>query len=176
MDEDQRILDLFHAVDRLPGPDHLEFPDGYDYARARSRAARLTERLNTELARPCVTGDTAEDASYSFMVRIPAAATGAGVPLAVRLSNFGDLAVVTTPAPDSHDDLDHAVADGAVSETDRRRIESALSDLGYVLVPQRLLHSPYDGVTWLADETGTVISYGAHRGRATWWTRLFEHL
>ncbi len=98
------------------------------------------------------------------------------MPLAVRLSNFGDLAVVTTPAPGSHDDLGHAVADGAVCETDRRRIKSALSGLGYVLVPQRLLHCLYDGVTWLAGGTGAVTSYSAHRGRAAWWTGLFEHL
>ncbi|MFI8448009.1 hypothetical protein [Streptomyces erythrochromogenes] len=70
----------------------------------------------------------------------------------MRLSNYGCLAVVTTPAPDSHDDLAHAVRDGALSEADRSRIEAALSDLGYTLVPQRLLHRRYDGVTRLTDE------------------------
>ncbi|MFJ6785848.1 hypothetical protein [Streptomyces yangpuensis] len=36
----------------------------------------------------------------------------------------------------------------------------------------------YDGVTWLADEPEGAfhVSYGPHRGRATWWTRYFEHL
>ncbi len=71
MGGDQRILDLFHAVGRLPGPDRLEFPGGYDCARARSQAARLAEWLNMELARPCVIADTAEGASYYFMVCIP---------------------------------------------------------------------------------------------------------
>ncbi|WP_438490269.1 hypothetical protein [Streptomyces sp. S186] len=176
MDDDQRILDLFHALDQLPGPEHLEFPHGFDYARAGTQAARLAERLSRELARPCVLDGPMQDASYSFMVRIPAAATEAGVPLGIRLSNFGHLAVVTTPAPDGHDDLDQAMKGGALSATDRWRIDSALSDLGYLLVPQQLLHRLYDGRTWLADDVGEAISYGEHRGRATWWTRFFDHL
>src|SRR4051812_25304915 len=46
----------------------------------------------------------------------------------------------TTPSPDSHDDLDHAVREGALSAADRAQIEAALSDLGYTLIPLRLLH------------------------------------
>ncbi|MFE7180638.1 hypothetical protein [Streptomyces erythrochromogenes] len=71
--------------------------------------------------------------------------------------------MVTTPAPDSHDDLAHAVRDGA------------LSDLGYTLVPQRLLHQRCDGVTRLTDEDA-FIAHPAPQDRATWWTRFFEHL
>ncbi|MFE6910657.1 hypothetical protein [Streptomyces erythrochromogenes] len=172
---DEQVLALFHALDRMPGPDHLECPDGFDYTLAESRATGLRNRLDDDFGQPCGL-DRLEDASYSFSVAVPAGATDAGVPLGVRLSNYGSLAVVSTPLPDSHDDLAHAVRDGALSETERHRIEAALSDLGYTLVPQRLLHERYDGVTRLADEGISCISYGTHAGLATWWTRFFEHL
>ncbi|MEV6679540.1 hypothetical protein AB0N09_22185 [Streptomyces erythrochromogenes] len=172
--DDVQVLALFHTLDRLPGPDHLEFPDGFDHASAASRATRLSDRLGEDVGQPCDLAE-AQDAGYCFSIGVPGEATEAGVPLGVRLSNYGCLAVVTTPAPDSHDDLAHAVRDGALSGADRSRIEAALSDLGYTLVPQRLLHQRYDGVTRLTDED-TFIAYPAHQDRATWWTRFFEHL
>ncbi|MFF8731226.1 hypothetical protein ACF073_32775 [Streptomyces sp. NPDC015171] len=176
MNDDNRIQALFHVLDRLPGPPHLEHPDGFDRVTARRRAAGLRGLLTEGFGRPCRLDEAVQDASYSFALCVPAEATEAGVPLAVRLSNYGDLAVVTTPAPDSHADLDHAVRDGALSEADRVRLTAALSALGYRLVPPRLLHRPYDGVTRLAHEAPCFLSYGPHQGRATWWTRFFEHL
>ncbi|MFF0551856.1 hypothetical protein ACFYUL_23150 [Streptomyces sp. NPDC004311] len=171
---DDRFVALFHALDRLPGPDHLEFPDGFDHDAAEERATALLTRLGQDIG-PCLLGG-AQDAAYYFSVAVPAEATEAGVLLCVRLSNFGGLAVVTTPGPADHDDLAHAVRDGALSEADRGRIEAALSDLGHTLVPQRLLHRLYDGVTRLTDDGDTFLGYGVHAGRATWWTRFFEHL
>lgn len=170
MKDDDGTRALFHALDRLPGPRHLEHPDGFDHARARLRAAGLRaaglrDRLSHDFGRPCRLDEGFQDASFSFSLDIPAEATGAGVPLGVRLSDYGDLAVVITSAPGGHDDLDDAVRDGALSETDRDRITAALADLGYRLVAPRLLHRPYDGVTWLTDED-----------HATWWTRFFDHL
>ncbi|MBL1083340.1 hypothetical protein JK359_15315 [Streptomyces actinomycinicus] len=177
MHDEQCVLDLLRALDRLPGPEHLEFPDGFDHAAAGARAVRLQERLGRDFGQPCSL-DAVQDASCYFRVSIPRQATEADVHIAVRLSNYGDLAAVTTPRPDSHEDLDQAVAEGALSGRDRRRVEDALSDLGYVLVPLRLLHRLYDGVTWLADDVpGAVVAgYPPHQGRATWWTRFFEYL
>ncbi|MFF9361257.1 hypothetical protein [Streptomyces griseoluteus] len=177
MHDDQRILDLLRSLDRLPGPDHAEFPDGFDYGEAKARASALSERLSDGFGGPCPLAVT-QDASYYFKVGVPAALTEAGVPLGVRLSNYGPLAAVTTPLPDSHADLDDAVAEGALSAADRHRVESALADLRYRTVPPRLLHLRYDGVTWLANDVpgATVLSYGPHAGEATWWTRFFEHL
>nr|WP_202487132.1 hypothetical protein [Streptomyces sp. SID8354] len=167
---------LLRSLDQLPGPDHLEFPDGFDYPLAKAQANRLNERLTHDFGWACGLDDQIQDASYYLKVAIPAEATEAGVPLAVRLSNFGNLAVVTTPRPDSHDDLDQAVQEGALTAADRSRIETALHDFGYTLVPPRLLHRPYGGVTRLADEGYFYASYGPHQGCATWWTRYFEHL
>jgi hypothetical protein len=165
MSDDDRTRALLRTLDRLPGPHHLEHPDGFERPAARLRATGLRDRLSQDFGRPCRLDDGIQDASFSFCVSVPAEATDAGELLAVRLSNYGSLAAVTTPVPDSRDDLDDAVRDGALSEADRARITAALSDLGYRLVPQRLLHRPYDGATWLADED-----------HATWWTRFFDHL
>ncbi|MCX5198506.1 hypothetical protein OOK31_32260 [Streptomyces sp. NBC_00249] len=173
MDAYPQVTALLHTLDRLPGPRHLCFPDGYDPARAQARAERLRARLEQTLGGPCVL-TLAEDAGYYGTIVVPPRATQAGVPIAVRLSNYGDLAVVTTPAPDSHHDLDHAVAAGALTASDRHHIETALSD--HYLVPLPPLHHLYDGVvTTLRDDTPRV-SYGPHAGRTTWWTRFFEHL
>ncbi|MDN3261152.1 hypothetical protein QWJ26_15275 [Streptomyces sp. CSDS2] len=176
MSDDERILALFHALDQLPGPRHLEFPDTFDHAAAKARAIRLRNRLSSDLGHPCRLEDQIQDASYYFGVSVPQQATQAGIPLGVRLSNYGDLAVVTTPLSDSHEDLDHAVREGVVSVAERDRIVPALSALGYTLVPQRLLHRRYTGVTWLAQDGLTYAGYGPHQGLATWWTRFFEHL
>ncbi|MFB7780304.1 hypothetical protein [Streptomyces bauhiniae] len=177
MHDDQQILDLLRSLDRLPGPDHAEFPDGFDHGEAEARATALSERLSEEFGAPCSLDETQHAGCY-FKVRVPAALTEAGVLLCIQLSNYGRLAAVTTPSPDSHADLDDAVAEGALSAVDRRRVESALAELGYVIVPLRLLHLRYDGVTWLADDVpgAAVLSYGPHAGEATWWTRFFEFL
>ncbi|MFE1826892.1 hypothetical protein [Streptomyces yangpuensis] len=139
---------------------------------------RLGDRLTQDFGSAWGPDDGIQDAGYSFLLHLPAEASGAGVPVAVRLSNFGDLAVVTIPRPDSHGDLDEAVREGALTAADRSRIEAALTDLGYTPVPVRPLRRLYDGVTWLADEPeGTFyVGYGPLEGRATWWTRYFEHL
>jgi hypothetical protein len=173
VDDDRSIIDLLHALDRLPGPEHLEFPDGFDSMSARIRAIKLRKRLNEDFAtperdQPVRLDDGIQDASFSFGLRIPPGVTEAGEWICVRLSNYGDLAVVTTPQPDSHPDLDAAVADGALSEGDRRRVESALTEMEYHLVPPRLLLREYDGVTWLADADPP--------GEVTWWTRFFDYL
>ncbi|SEB96614.1 hypothetical protein SAMN05216532_0046 [Streptomyces sp. 2231.1] len=176
MNDDAQVLDLLHTLDRLAAPDHLEFPEGFDHPSARARASRLKSRLDEDFGQACTLDDQIQDASYYFKITVPAEATEAQVLMGVRLSNYGNLAVVTTPLPDSHDDLDHAVRSGAVSEADRRLIEAALTECGYTSIPPRLLHRPYDGVTPLADERFPHAAYGPHQARATWWTRYFEHL
>ncbi|MFJ5780059.1 hypothetical protein [Streptomyces sp. NPDC093094] len=176
MSDDDQILALFNDLDQLPGPDHLEFPHTFDYAAAKARAIQLRNRLSNDLGHPCRLDDQTQDASYYFKIAVPAEATQAGVPLGVRLSNYGNLAVVTTPLPDSHQDLDHAVREGVLSADERDRMASALSMLGYTLIPQHLLHRRYTGVTGPAEDRFTYLSHGPHQGLATWWTRFFEHL
>jgi transposase len=40
-----QLLALLQALDRLPGHDHLDFPDGFDYPLAKEQAIRLKDRL-----------------------------------------------------------------------------------------------------------------------------------
>ncbi|MBO1419930.1 hypothetical protein [Streptomyces sp. FH025] len=166
--EDQQARELLNKADREQGPDHLEFPDSFDHPRAKAMLGELARHLDGAFSQPCAMDDHIQDASYHALVHIPGEATETGVGIGIRLSNFGDLAVITVEGPGVHDDLDDAVAKGALAEADRRRVEAAVRGAGYALVPERLLHRPYDGVTPLAEFTPDTPP--------TWWTRFFDHL
>ena len=157
---------MLDALDRLPGPAHLEFPEGYDHERAEFMRSVLLERLSREFGQPC-SGVSRQDASAYFGVHVPSAATEAGVALNIDLSNFGDLALVTAA---------DGVTECALTEAERRIIESALSDLGYVRVPHRLLLRPYDGVSDLAGWYPEVDWDGSPNDPVTWETRFFSYL
>ncbi|MFF1414769.1 hypothetical protein ACFVX6_34235 [Streptomyces sp. NPDC058289] len=175
MNEEHQLVEILRSLDRVPCSSDLETPDGFDFEAARAGAVQLQNRLSKDLEFPWELSDENQDASYYFAVHVqnwlPA--------LAIRLSNYGKLAVVTTPNPDSHRDLDHAVRDGAVTAQQREAIETALIDLGYTAVPLPLLRRRYDGVTWLADlnaEDHSFITYPADAEHVSWWTRYFEHI
>lgn len=142
----------------------MEFLDGFNHQRANDRAAALAERLEGEFGCPCPV-DGMQDAAGYFAVRVPREVTEAGWPITVWLSNYGDLASISPPSgfPDR---VSETFAEGSVSGADRLRVEASLSDLGYVLVPQRLLKNPYDGIhtDWL---------WGSE---PNWWIRFFYHL
>ncbi len=168
-DRDQRVLRRLEQADRRPGPDHLEFPDGFDHPRARRLLTELHARLEKEFAHPCTVDRHIQDASFHALVGVPAEAAGAGVHIGIRLSNYADLAVITLPSPGIHQSLDDAVSQGDLTETDRRKVENALSELGFTTVAERLLHRPYDGVTALNE-------FRNPDHPATWWTRFFDYV
>jgi hypothetical protein len=168
-DRDQQMRNLLQSADQKPGPDHLEFPDDFDHPRAKSLLAELESRLEAEFSHPCTGDRCVQDASFHALVVIPAEATGAGVHIAIRLSNYADFAVITVDRPRAYTSLDDAVARGDLTEEDRHRVENTLSRLGFVLVPERLLHLPYDGVTDLGDFRNEDYP-------ATWWTRFFDYI
>lgn len=142
----------------------MEFPDGFDYQRAERRAAVLAERLERDFGSLCPV-DGMQDAAAYFTVSVPSEVTEAGWPVRVWLSNYGDLASISPPSgfPDR---VSNAAAEGTVSGADRLRLEAALSDLEYVLVPHRPLKRAYDGIhtdwQWV--------------GEPNWWVRYFYHL
>ncbi|MFJ3977247.1 hypothetical protein [Streptomyces sp. NPDC090021] len=76
MDEDAETLALLRALDRLPGPDHLEYPHGFDYEAARARATRLGDRLTHDFGSTWGLDEGIQDASYSFLLRLPAERPG----------------------------------------------------------------------------------------------------
>ncbi|AQY20423.1 hypothetical protein T261_04733 [Streptomyces lydicus] len=160
--------EALREADRLAGPDHLEFPDTFDVPRELSRLRAPVERLNSEFSCRCQVSEGIQDASFLATVGIPAAATQASEGIAIRLSNFGGLAVVAAEGFGIYDDLDEAQAHGALTEADRRKAECAVTELRYVPIPEPLLHRPYDGVTGLP-------SFYPHE-TVTWWTRFFDYL
>ncbi|MFB7540268.1 hypothetical protein ACFC0N_10285 [Streptomyces zaomyceticus] len=169
MAEETDIDAVLRAADRVQGPYHLEFPDGFDHCRAVARAQALAERLRADFDRPCVLDTGVQDASFHATVVVPAEATAAGEQIAIRLSNHGDFAVVAAERPGCYVDLDEAEASAALTSADRRTVETAVASLGYVLIPEPALHRPYDGLTALGTHTSP-------RGEATWWIRFFDYL
>ncbi|MBT2369154.1 hypothetical protein J7E88_28520 [Streptomyces sp. ISL-10] len=159
---------LLNEVDRTTGPDHLEFPHSFDHHRALARVGTLIERLNTGFDCRCWADTGVQDASFHADITVPAEATAAMQQIVIRLSNFGDLAVVAAENLGCYEDLDEAVAEGALTPADRLTAETATTALGYLLVPESALHRSYDGVTCLAE-------YSAPHA-ATWWIRFFDYL
>ena len=156
-ENDQRALDLLRQLDRESGPD-MEFPDGFDYHRDEERATALAARLERDFGRPCLLGGM-QDAASTFTVSV------SGSPIMVWLSNFGDLASISPPSCFPEHGAG-GVAEGSISDSDRLVLEAALSDLGYVVVPERPLKLAYDGIhtdwMWV--------------GEPNWFVRFFYHL
>ncbi|MHC0429422.1 hypothetical protein ACX6XY_04415 [Streptomyces sp. O3] len=144
----------------------MEFPEGYDHAEAKRRAGVLVARLNEEFNTSCHFDNSIQDASFHALLAVPGVSTEAGTQISVRLSCYARLAVVMAKHPGAYTGLDDAVTQGALTERDRARVETALHALGYVIVPEELLHRPYDGVTNL----------NSYQESATWWTRFFNYI
>ncbi|KAA2263382.1 hypothetical protein F0L68_10135 [Solihabitans fulvus] len=151
--------ELLRALD---DPDHLEFPRGYDHGEARARFDLLAESLDAAFGCRCSVDRWVQDASHHGDITVPADRPGGGPRISVRVSNFGGLAVYSPENVGCHSDADKL---GALSAEDRRRVEGALSDLGYVTVPEDLLHERYDGRADL-----TLARPG------TWFVRFFDYI
>ena len=159
--DDPQLSQLLHALD---DPDNLELPAGYDHRRARARFQKLVQRLNAGFdCRTKADGDV-QDASLHGRVDIPATATATGRTLVVSISNFGNLAVLSVDNPGVWTDAEAA---DLLDPRDADRVHTALTDLGYILIPEQPLWEPYSGV-WDPAVFGP--------SRPTWWIRYFDYL
>jgi hypothetical protein len=106
-----------------------------------------------------------QDASFYGDVFIPAEATQTGEELAIRISNFGPMAVYSIQRPGAFDSSEMA---GLLDATDRDRIEQALTETGHLIVQEELLWREYDGRCnfWRTP-------FPNERPR-TWWDRFFD--
>jgi len=154
---DAQLWDLLHALD---DPDNLEFPAGYDHRRTRGRFEQLAQRLNADFDCRCQVDRDVQDASLHARMDIPAPATATGRPLVVNVSNFGVLAVLSVDNPGAWTDAETATL---LHPDDAHRVHTALTDLGYTLIPEDPLCEPYDGVC----DPGIF---------ATWWIRYFDYI
>ncbi|WP_433261923.1 hypothetical protein ACQPWR_21280 [Micromonospora vinacea] len=145
--------------------DGLEVPRDFDHAAAQGRFDRLAERLSETYGRPCDSG-LAQDSACFGSIWVPAEAsrsrakrTRTPLPLTVSVSKFGGLATYGASSSSGH--RSHLHPD------DRQRIEQALTGLGYLVVPEHILATPYDGPNgWVFGPTVDE----------TWFTRFFDHL
>ncbi|MFY1615765.1 hypothetical protein [Micromonospora sp. WMMD736] len=143
----------------------LEMPRQFDLAATQGRFDRLTERLSEAFGCQCVAWHPQDSACFGG-IEIPAEAsrsrtkrTRIPLSLGVSVSNFGGLATYGASAPWGHTSHLHP-DDGA-------RIEEILTGLGYLLVPEHILATPYDGPNgWVFVPTD----------EATWFTRFFDYL
>ncbi|MYS80994.1 hypothetical protein [Embleya scabrispora] len=161
LDEDQARA-LLRALD---DPEHLAAPPDYDAVATRERFDRLVERLHADFGCRCPVEGAAGAASRHGVIVVPAAALAGTGRITLVVSNFGDMVVTSVDAPDDHP---VGAAPAYVSPADLERVEAALDELGYRIVPEDVLRTTYDGVSRLADH------YTVEDG-PTWWIRFFDY-
>jgi hypothetical protein len=158
-DDDQ----LWRLLRSLDDPDNLESPADRRHDSPQNFDA-LRGRLEGDFKCVCREFRGVQDASFEGDITIPEGVTATGRALGIRLSNFGGLAVITAhDVPTGWTDWDLA---DRVHPDDRVRIDAALSDLGYTLVPLQPLRRPYDG----------VLGPDPFVRGTTWWIRFFDWL
>lgn len=155
---------LWHLLHALDDRDHLEFPAGYNHRQTRDRFEQLARRLDVAFDCQCSVDRHVQDASLHGSIEIPATATTAATKLIVSISNFGGLAVRSVDNPGA---WTNAEAAKLLHPDDAYRIDTALAELGYILIPEEPLWQRYDGVCDPA--------VFAPRD-ATWWVRYFDYL
>ncbi|MEV4281691.1 hypothetical protein [Actinoplanes xinjiangensis] len=149
----------------------LEFPSDFDRATTQTRFNQLVGRLSEAFGCPLPGGQgPQQDAAHFGVIRIPADVTrtvdhrsGARLPLAVILSNFGAL---TTCLPYRIGPARDAGRTPPVHQEDRRHVEQVSAELQLRFVPEHILGSPYEGPNqWVAAPN-----------EATWFWRFFGYL
>lgn len=157
-------VELWALLYKLDDPAHLEAPQGFDWKAARRQFDGLVARLNTAFQTTCETDRSIEDASYHAEVTVPAGATATGGNLVVRVSNFGNLAVLALENPGAYDQEEF---DALVHQSDLTRIYECLDEGDYTLVAEAPLWEPYDG---------RVTAWVFLSSKPSWWIRYFDHL
>jgi hypothetical protein len=97
---------------------------------------------------------------------IPAGSTDTGADIAVRVSNFGNLAVYAIERLGAHTDAER---EALMSEGDRDRVETALVGSGYVVLPEDVLWRPYDG-------SNEALRRFYDERHPSWFIRFFDYI
>jgi hypothetical protein len=155
--DDARTRELLQAHD---DPDHLEFPADFDSEHTAARFAQLASHLRTAFG--ACSSSTGQDSSFHGDIEVPAVATSGGLIVRVVVSNFGDLAAVTSDEALYRDDAELAEL---LHPADAARVYGALHDLGYVALRLDPLEEMYNGASAPLRKQG-----------ARWWSRYFDYL
>ncbi|MEV6977674.1 hypothetical protein [Kitasatospora sp. NPDC093806] len=158
--------DLLALLRALDDPGRLERPQGYDRGEIAARFGTLVARLEGDFATRCTAEPDTQDSSEYGRVTVPAAATLRGTRIVVCVSKFGSLALVCADNPGAFFGTDDAQAEGELDGADLAKVDRALTELGYVMVPEELLESDYDGPSRLPSFVQ----------RPSWWNRFFGFL
>lgn len=160
----QSEADLMTLLRRLDDPDWLEWPRGYNRREAAVPFARLVSRLEDDFTTRCTAEQDTQDSSEYGRVTVPADATVCGMRIVVCISKFGSLALISADNPGAYLGTQEAQAEGDLDATDLATVEQALTGLGYVVVPEELLTTRYDG-------TSPLPSHG--QWQPSWWDRFY---
>lgn len=159
--------ELMALLRRLDDPEWLEWPSDYSNSKAAASMKRLVSGLESAFGTQCPSEGDNQDSSEYGRVEIPATATVCGARIIVCLSKFEPLALVAADNPGAYLGLDDAQALGDLDAGDLARVQRAVQDAGYVVVPEEILNRRYDGPSRL-----DWASYEPHRG-PSWWDRFF---
>jgi hypothetical protein len=141
----QNEADLLALLRELDDPEWLEWPRSYDRTAAADRLVRLTARLEAAFAVSCVNERDAQDSSEYGRVVVPAHVTNCATRIVVCVSKFGSLAVICAENPGAFLGAADASAEGALDPADLAKVDRAVTDVGYTVIPEELLESDYDG-------------------------------
>jgi hypothetical protein len=158
--------DWWSLLRELDDSEHMEAPKGYRHLETRARFDQLVERLEGEFACRCQVDRDVQDASHHGDIVIPAEGTVRGKQIYVRISNFGNLAVYSPENLGCYTDEEKLQV---LPDEDRHRVESSLTDLGYLNVPEDVLSTRYDGRSDLA-------AFYPPQDPPSWFIRFFDYL
>ncbi|MFI5549434.1 hypothetical protein [Streptomyces sp. NPDC051738] len=155
--------DLLALLRELDDPEWLEWPRHYNRSVTAVLFGDLVARLEGDFAARCATEQDAQDSSEYGRVVVPAETSVRGTRIVVCVSKFGSLALVCADNPGAFFGTEDAQAEGELDAADLAKVNRALIDLGYAVVPEELLERNYDGPSRLP----------WHVQRPSWWHRFF---
>ncbi|MEU4089291.1 hypothetical protein [Streptomyces aureus] len=161
----ESAADLLALLRELDDPGWLEWPQDYDRGETAARFGTLVARLESDFAARCTVEPDAQDSSEYGRITVPGEVTVCGTRIVVCVSKFGSLALVCADNPGAFLGTDEAQVEGELDVADLAKVDRALAECGYVVVPEELLESDYDGPSRLP----------SHVQRPSWWNRFFGY-
>ncbi|MFD5697981.1 hypothetical protein [Streptomyces lasiicapitis] len=157
----ENLLDILR---RLDDPEWLESPSDYNQAEVAGMFSRLTARISAEFSSHCEVDQDIQDSAQYGRLEVPAGSTVCGTRIVVLVSKFKPLAMVAADNPGAFLGTADARSEGELDVGDLEKVEQALADLGFVVMPEELLTVRYDGAACLR-------FHGS--GLPSWWDRFF---
>jgi hypothetical protein len=96
---------------------------------------------------------------------VPASALKGGSRLVVCVSKFGNLALICAENPGAFLSTAEAIEEGELHVDDLVRVDQALRELGYVVVPEEVMGLNYEGPN----------RQSLDGERPEWWARFFGY-